>query len=115
MKTEHTPLPWKIGPVVGSRKIFSEDSVIAEAWPTTINLDEARANAEFILKACNSYYALVGACECFMREWRDTLNKDFTNSPLETVAEKCIAALALAEKDSVRLNKGPWIKGVQRK
>ena len=41
-QTTPTPGPWQIGPAIDSRKVFQGDSVIAEAWPTTINMDEDR-------------------------------------------------------------------------
>jgi hypothetical protein len=50
-KGNWTPGPWELGPAIDSRKVFSGDSVIAEAWPTTINMDEAQANARLIAAA----------------------------------------------------------------
>lgn len=59
MNAQHTPGPWMIGPAVDSRKVFQGDTVIAEAWPITINMAEAHANARLIAAAPE----LLAACE----------------------------------------------------
>jgi len=70
MKTEHTPLPWKR---FNLTDIFPDDDDtygtkhIADCQPDNPNnrmeIHEQDANAEFIIRACNSYYDLLEACK----------------------------------------------------
>jgi len=56
-KTEHTPIPWHTeGNLIGG-----DGGLIAEA--TSFKPERNRANAEFIVRACNSHVALLEACE----------------------------------------------------
>ena len=62
---EHTALPWEIG------KSYTDDIAIRELSPDNecvadvlcLSDGEQEANAEFIVRACNSYEALVEACK----------------------------------------------------
>ena len=61
--TKHTRLPWFAE--AGGRKIYSGpdyDVVVCDVhdWEES----EGRANAEFIVRACNSHYELVRALGC---------------------------------------------------
>ena len=64
---QHTPGPWTIGR--GRRWITSGDVDIARIHDVSkIGEAEAVANAEFIIRACNSHDALLEALENLM-EW----------------------------------------------
>jgi len=69
-----------------------------------MNLDEARANADFILMACNSHDALVVACEGAYDALVDVL-EDTENEAGEQVQNPLLqgirAAIALATKGEV--------------
>ena len=62
---KHTPLPWKL--ITDPNEWAAWDCV--EVAPCRYiltegrSLEEAQANAEFIVKACNAHYDLVEACE----------------------------------------------------
>lgn len=74
----HTPGPWKIlrksWPMTITGKVHQVTSegrlptAFVPAWEAQDDGDidareEAAANAEFIVRACNSYYDLLAACE----------------------------------------------------
>jgi len=68
----HTPLPWKpsdsgigiwsAGEPLGKNKIISICSCDAVSRPK----DENKANADFILRACNNHYELLQALETLL-------------------------------------------------
>ena len=66
-KSKHTPTPWKIEIVARRpdlKKVFSiatEHFWIADCGDA--RLTAVKANAEFIVKACNSYEALLEAAK----------------------------------------------------
>ena len=83
MKTEHTPIPWDIS---SSCLICNEEGkILANLIPLglmelDVTLDEAVANAEFIVKAVNNHDKLVE----ILRQTKDNLTEilDFlTNEP----------------------------------
>ena len=68
----HTPLPWHIGQGNGEGSIFSKEGRMrlenggTTLYPICNIIDfngEQQANAEFIVRACNSHYELLEACE----------------------------------------------------
>ncbi len=62
-ENQHTPTPWHVdntGVVVGSRAPNGSTDLIADLH-TSAMPSEARANAAFIVKACNNHQALVEA------------------------------------------------------
>ena len=62
--TQHTPVPWSIGK---RRWITSGDVDIARIHSVSkIGEGEAVANAEFIVRACNSHDALLEVLETLM-------------------------------------------------
>ena len=77
----HTPLPWRVCPSfpadiqADGTEIAScfEEKHIGQTWtiegPITVSYGEHKANAAFIVRACNSHYALVEA----LREARDQI------------------------------------------
>jgi len=72
MSTEHTPLPWHVVTIDGSIGSVeaSDGSAVAQAQMRgTLRCpdnDERRANAEFIVRACNSHGDLLEALEMLM-------------------------------------------------
>ena len=96
--SEHTPIPWK----TESTLIRSETGkLVAAAEFADVDVDTARANAEFIVLACNSYHILMAAIKNIAKG-EGAFNRD----PLKH-AQNCIehataladAALALAEPE----------------
>jgi len=66
MKDNYTPLPWVLDD--DDYTIFSSNKDIAVCYGSARqefmpSLEERRANAQFIVKACNNYYLLLNACE----------------------------------------------------
>ena len=66
----HTKGPWKVDKV--KNRLYGENntSVIYNFPPQvgpTDNDQEQEANAEFIVRACNSHYDLLEACEMMLR------------------------------------------------
>jgi hypothetical protein len=67
-ESKHTPGPWSVCNAIGKK---SEVGIVADAAPCIIAVmgnqgrgawpQEARANAEFIVRACNSHYELLEA------------------------------------------------------
>ena len=73
--TQHTPTPWEIEPqtttVVKPDKTNRIPSTIAIVKDPNDNMHQteiAKANAEFIVRACNSHDALLKACKGLMLE-----------------------------------------------
>jgi hypothetical protein len=67
--TPHTPLPWAFidGTITTADEVFK----IADPYcmPTVDTAPgEMEANADFIVRACNSHYELLTACEEFVRK-----------------------------------------------
>ena len=66
---KHTELPWKVGYITAENEIDFEvgvETVEDNYWIGSTGLEEeptGEANAEFICRACNSHYALLGACK----------------------------------------------------
>lgn len=71
---KHTPLPWKIS-IADRETVTAESGSDATSGRGTVctsptcrikpyyDSETRRANAEFIIRACNSHYELVKACE----------------------------------------------------
>ena len=71
--TQHTPVPWSIGK---RRWITSGDLDIARIHSVSkIGEGEAVANAEFMIRACNSHDALLEALERLV-EWESVIGGD---------------------------------------
>lgn len=68
----HTPLPWKIGRVdtlvtaADQRGICSTGGYADNRIDSEELAEENRANAAFIVRACNSHYDLLEALEALM-------------------------------------------------
>ena len=94
MTTQHTPGPWHISK--HCRTAINDSSLvamrhIASTGDHTTNfnfietMDENEANAEFIVRACNSHYKLLEACRAFIR-WNDDTNNGFPDENLLDIA-----------------------------
>ena len=103
MKTEtvkHTPTPWEIKitqegfEIVGSANKANYKSVIAwiklggATWKDTWN-KEQEANAEFIVRACNSHEELLEAC----KEALPLCNEIIRDDPYANMAKKIATKL----------------------
>lgn len=94
----HTPLRWVQGQD-GTSVISASGHDVAKCYGDTI--EEAKANAVFIVRACNNHQRLVKA----LQDTRDWL-ESFSVPPSSTIAEKEEAlavirtAIADAEKET---------------
>lgn len=68
MAADHSPLPWEISEI--DHGDYNEIEIVAPAehWSTVVFMGEAFrarnvANAEFIVRACNSHHELLAACK----------------------------------------------------
>lgn len=75
MSTKHTKLPWKAGPVFQKegRAIFWTDDSKPGKWQRRVDAKDGvfnEADAELIVRACNSHYELLEALRdaCAMME-----------------------------------------------
>lgn len=59
---ENSKLPWRLGRNGGDDTVFSGNDVVAMC-DTDTNSKRDKANAAFIVRACNSFEALVAALE----------------------------------------------------
>lgn len=76
---EHTPTPWHTGSTINTELVMgfrdNVEVVISESDPEIdMPLDEASANAAFIVKACNSHDALVKALNGMVEMYADMVN-----------------------------------------
>lgn len=69
-RTKHTLLPWRtvrdnycdvatLYPGVSFRVVYADSGDVAYIWP--MHADDGNANAEFIVRACNSHASLLAA------------------------------------------------------
>lgn len=65
VKTEHTPGPWFYDNGYIAHKDVDGDYAICEMH-TAWDFKERDANAEFIVRACNSHYELLESCKKLM-------------------------------------------------
>ena len=78
----HSPLPWKIrGSDPKQVRNYtniedSEGNFMCNLFRRWIWKDISRADAEFIVRACNSHYELVEALEEIL-EWRDLITQNY--------------------------------------
>jgi hypothetical protein len=74
MKTTHTPGPFHVGMKPGPMVYGPQGEQIADLTHAFIE-DESKANAAFIVRACNSHYELLAALEAMTKACMD--NQDF--------------------------------------
>jgi len=96
MEGKHTPGPWKIdaGPrsyAIKATEGLSKAKCICDMrlpQDNGVPIKQIDANACFIVKACNSHYALLDACKIAIKAYCGTTENK----------RKIKAAIALAEK-----------------
>jgi hypothetical protein len=85
MTQKHTPLPWRTyknfcesdGRLIGVGCSGSDIAKVHTSQDIPTRHDrEALANAEFITRACNSYYALLAILEDYCRAFETNGNHD---------------------------------------
>lgn len=70
---KHTKTPWQVGPEREndtSARLFSGSRYIGAVWNSDENINQARANAEHIVRCVNAHDALVAALRDCVREIR---------------------------------------------
>lgn len=69
---KHTELPWTFQASEGGEMIWiGSDYENACGVPGYADHPGNIANAEFIVRACNSYYDMLSALQAVMDEWRE--------------------------------------------
>lgn len=105
MTTQHTPGPWKVSetPEPGSAwTITSPSGHIAIGWGPGSSQDDA--NAEFIVRACNSHDALLAACQEVSKTGQVQEDKDGECTGVLITHEAwtwCLEAVALATGNQI--------------
>ena len=98
---KHTPLPWSFEKHTAGASIKGS----GKEWIATLQISfvddiEAKANAEFIVRACNSHYDLLEACKKVINNWGNLHPKD---------RQQLRNAVAKAEgKDDCQHNEDTW-------
>lgn len=89
----HSPLPWKAEPdVVEPRWVITTDTTHIAA---TLSNDEG--NADYIVRACNNFEALLEACQAYLAHESQT----FTGTPREKL-EKYNQAMRQRQEGDIR-------------
>lgn len=109
-ETKHTPLPYQYQRISGRDCITTAiDSrnpvnwIVAETDKHNgIPTAEAEANAQFIVRACNSHYELLGTLELIkegiaLKKIADACILNHANNTIETLNEIVSLAIAKAE------------------
>lgn len=98
--TQHTPLPWRTLDTGNEIQITTANhwrKIAVTTWePVTA---EDRANASYIVRACNSHEALVSALSALVSECQSRF--DYESTRAENAAlEQAVSALAQAEANT---------------
>ncbi len=106
-KTQHTPTPWTAEPQDAAQEewvIFHESGAVARVYKGVLN---PKADAAFIVRACNNHEALVAALEYEAKDseadaiyWASERNRGRQASAMAR-AKRCRAALAAAKGEDV--------------
>ena len=88
--TPHSPLPWRIEVHPDNDVTYIRPAGDGDFWVDAMPMYHDGRNAEFIVRACNSFDALVEAAKHAVMEWR--LHGQLTDS-----CRKLDAAVAKAE------------------
>jgi hypothetical protein len=91
--SEHSPLPWHVGPHYKS-DVMSREGIVAEARMLT---PQGIANAEFIVRACNAHDELVAALKALTQDSRFALQIGGNPNAVAALVRQVDAALAKAE------------------
>lgn len=67
----HSPLPWTHSGIHIASLSLGRDVLVASARYSSATFDEARANAEFIVRACNAHDDLLAACKKVVEHFGD--------------------------------------------
>ncbi|MFA7308101.1 MAG: hypothetical protein WC026_15675 [Hyphomicrobium sp.] len=84
---EHTKTPWRVGRNGGDDAVFSGNRVVAMCDTDTNAERVDKANAAFIVRACNCHAELVEAlarCEAMVSTDQGPPNWDWVRSVLKT-------------------------------
>ncbi len=106
MKTKHTPLPWTLYPHKSGQyyAIVKHYCRGDETGPMSRTIAiilrhcedvEAKASAEFLVTACNSYDALLSAC----KSAHESLGRNLAPGERELLADELHTAIAAVEGD----------------
>ena len=100
---KHTPGPWSINEWKqrdASIRIGAKGTpIIAEVPLKYVSINEQQANAELIVRACNSHEELLAACKYVVKYHRDNDSGEGELFGLDFVTT-CIAAIAKATGDN---------------
>lgn len=97
---KHTPTPWEVNTLAGSpySEGFSNDTLIFDCRPSGLQYAEIEANAEFIVRACNSHDALIADMKHIVEYWNGSVNMSAMEDALNHIIEVAQAAIKLAEE-----------------
>lgn len=111
---EHTALPWKVS---NSMDFITVDNQTHAPicrmaykgiwdWAAEVGSLEDKANAEFIVRACNSYYDLLNLCKQAHEDLRDIINATDNDQPYSAKEmDKNFSATAGNLYDEIRKHK----------
>jgi len=102
-KPKHTPLPWEVNTDTPPffLKFRHATKHIGTARNDALSNDEAQANAEFIVRACNNHYKLLNALKELVydiRDWNDALEILIGRQP-RTLVDLDYAKTLIAEAE----------------
>lgn len=106
-KLQHTPTPWyrNIRPITKYPVIYAGDSpnhvyCFSFHVPRGVTPEQAEANVDFLLRACNSHDALVSAAQHALGTLKDCASerRDFTWAEAQSIMLTLGAALKLAKE-----------------
>jgi len=90
--TEHTKTPWRVSPDWCDIESFHTDDNTVQFGICQLYADESsRANAEFIVKACNNHDALVRALERLIKDF--TIHAPAAEQTCRFQAEQTLAQI----------------------
>lgn len=100
---KHTALPWKVSdndtrvlenqPAFPGVRCVGTNELIADIFGTS---DECKADAEFIVRACNSHDALVAALERIAKLCTEDYDERDPLGVVEAIANEAISAAKLS-------------------
>jgi hypothetical protein len=91
---DHAPLPWHVGPHYHT-DIYSRNGFVAECRP--MNAPQPLANAEFIVRACNTHDDLVGALKFVLAFYEPDAGEYLDTEAWKRAHAQAKAAIAKAE------------------